>query len=130
MTMNSQIGEYDVYSIILDLGSDVNTPTKHTWEMMGNPQLVWSCVQLCLANQAEVSLIGRVPHLPVEVEGLKTYEYFDVIEIIDNTRPYLTLLGIGWAMKNMEVINFKKRTTKFEPCDMRVISPLDPLEGQ
>ena len=42
MHMNIHIGDYEVDSIILDLGSDVNILTKQTWEKMGKPQLVWS----------------------------------------------------------------------------------------
>ena len=37
MRMNVQIGDYDVYSVILDLGSDVNILTKKTWDKMGKP---------------------------------------------------------------------------------------------
>ena len=77
--MNVHIGEYDVDSVILDPGSNVIILTKKTWERMGKPQLVWSPVQLRLENQARVSPIGRVPHLLVEIEGMKTYTYFDVI---------------------------------------------------
>ena len=31
MRMNIQIGDYEVDSVILDLGSDVNILTKQTW---------------------------------------------------------------------------------------------------
>ena len=31
MRINIQIGDYEVDSIILDLGYDVNILTKHTW---------------------------------------------------------------------------------------------------
>ena len=114
----------------MDVGSDVNILTKKAYEMMGNPQLVWSPVQLRLENQAKVSPIGRVPHLPIEMEGLKTYAQFEVIEIADNTNPYPTFLGVGWEMENLAVINFKKMTMMFENHDTRVISPLDTLEGK
>ena len=40
------------------------------------------------------------------------------------------LLGIGWVNENLVVINFKKRIMTFENRDMRIITPLDPLEGQ
>jgi len=39
---NAQIGEYDMDNVILDLGSNINVLPKHTWEMMGEPNLVWS----------------------------------------------------------------------------------------
>jgi hypothetical protein len=55
---NAQIGEYDVDNVILDLGSDVNVLPKKTWEMMGEPELVWSPVQLRLVNQHKIVPIG------------------------------------------------------------------------
>ena len=39
LRMNSRIGDYDMDYIILDLGSDVNILTHHTWESMGKPRL-------------------------------------------------------------------------------------------
>ena len=50
MRMNVQIGDYEVDSVILDLGSDVNIITKQTWKLMGKRTLGWSPVQLQLAN--------------------------------------------------------------------------------
>ena len=96
MRMNVHIGDYDVDSVILDLGSDVNILTKKTWEMMGKLHLVWTLIQLWLENQARVSPIGRVTCIPIEVEGLKTYVYFDVINIVDKVSWFHDLLGIGW----------------------------------
>ena len=69
LCMNSQIGDYHMDFIILDLGSDVNILTKQTWEIMGNPKLVWSPIQLRLANHLKVLAIGRLPQVLVKVEG-------------------------------------------------------------
>ena len=74
--------------------------------------------------------IGRVPHLAGEVEGMKTYVDFDVIEVVDGEISYPTLLGIGWANDNLAVINFKKRILNFENRDIRFIAPMDPNEGR
>jgi hypothetical protein len=49
--LSAQIEEYNVENVILDLGYDVNVLSKHTWEMMGKPKLIWHLVQLRLANQ-------------------------------------------------------------------------------
>ena len=46
MRMNIQIGDYEVDSIIMDLGSDVNILTKQTWQLMVKPTLGWPSVQL------------------------------------------------------------------------------------
>ena len=46
LRMTTQIGDYDMDYIILDLGSDVNILTRQTWESMGKPRLDWSPIQL------------------------------------------------------------------------------------
>ena len=55
---------------------------------------------------------------------------FEVINIVDDTNPYPTVLGIDWVMGNQTIINFKRRILSFEDDEMRVFAPLDPLEGQ
>ena len=42
MRLHAQIGDYDMTDIILDLGSEVNVLTRHTWEQMERPMLEWS----------------------------------------------------------------------------------------
>ena len=44
MCMNIHIGDYEVDSIILDLGLDVNILTRQTWKMIEVPMLSWSRV--------------------------------------------------------------------------------------
>ena len=39
-------------------------------------------------------------------------------------------LGIGWAIKNLAMVNFKNRVMTFENHKIRVITPLDPSEGR
>ena len=116
--------------IILDIGSDVNILTRQTWESMGTPFLDWSLVQLWLANQANVLPIGKLSQVPVDIEGLRTFAYFEVNNIVENTNPYPALLGIDWARDNQTIINFKKRILSFKDNERRVVSPIDPLEGQ
>ena len=53
-----------------------------------------------------------------------------MINIVDNTNPYPTLLGIDWAIDNQTIINFKKRILSFEDDEMMVVAPINPLEGQ
>ena len=69
-------------------------------------------------------------NLVVDIEGMKTYADFDVIEVVDGGGSYPSLLGIGWANDIIEVINFKKRMMTFENQDIRVIAPMDPSEGR
>ena len=55
---------------------------------------------------------------------------FEFINIVDDMNPYPTLVGIDWAIDNQTIINFKKMILSFEDNEMRVVSPIDPLEGQ
>ena len=96
---------------------------------MGKPRLDWSPIQLRLSNQAKVLPIGWSSNVPVNVEGLCTFADFKVIKIVDYMNPYHALLGIDWAIDNQTIINFKKRILSFEDEEMRVVSPIDPLEG-
>ena len=86
--------------MILDLISNVNILVRQTWEIIGNPPLEWSPIQLRLANQKKVLPIGRLIHVQVDIEVLCTFMEFEVINIIDDTNPYPVLLGIDWAMGN------------------------------
>ena len=115
--------------IILDLGSNVNILTRQTWEIMGKPRLDWSPIQLRLSNQAKVLPIGRLSNVPVDVEGVHTFVDFEFINIVDDTNPYPALLGIDWAIDNHTIINFKKMILSFEDNEIRVVSPIDLLEG-
>ena len=94
LRMATQIEEYDMDYIILDLGLDVNILTRQTWDIMNKSWLDWSPIQLRLANQSKVLPIGRPTQVPVEFEGLRTYSDFEVIEIFGDTNPYSSLLGI------------------------------------
>ena len=50
MQLTAQIGDYEMEKVILDLGSDGNVLPKKTWQCMGEPNLEWSNIQLCIAN--------------------------------------------------------------------------------
>ena len=123
---NAHIGEYDVDNFILDLGLDVNVLPKQTWEMMGEPELIWSHVQLSLANWHKIVLIERLIGVPINIDRLRNMKIFEVIEIIDDSQPYPSLMGLEWAVDNWEIINLKIREMIFEVRDLKVISPLDP----
>ena len=92
--MTSQIGYYGIHYIILYLGPDVNILNRKTWESMGNYILIWSPIQLILANQSKFTPISRLTQVSIKVERPKTYSDFEVIDIVDDTNPYLALLGI------------------------------------
>ena len=49
---------------------------------------------------------------------------------MDDTDPYPALMGLDWAIEMGGVINLKTRSMIFENVEIRVIVPLDPVEGQ
>jgi hypothetical protein len=115
--------------IILDFGFEVNVLPKKTWGAMGEPQLGYSPIQLKFSNQRRVVSIGRLKGIPVNLDGVHTMDYFEVIDIVDNTSPYPTLLGLDWAFDNHAIINLNTRKMIFEYGEYRFIAPLDPSEG-
>ena len=116
--------------IILYLGLDVNILTRKTWEGMNKMRLDWSHIQPRLANELKVIPIGRLTQVLVEVEVLRTSIEFEVIDIVDDTNPYPTLIGIDWEIDNQTIINFKKRILSFKDSEIRVVAPIYPLEGE
>jgi hypothetical protein len=39
--LNDHIEYYDIYYVVLDLGSEVNVMRKQTWALMGKPKLIF-----------------------------------------------------------------------------------------
>jgi hypothetical protein len=65
--------------VILDLGSQVNVLPKNTWQCMGESILGYSPVQLKLENQHKFLPIGRLKGVTVDLDGVRTKAYFEVI---------------------------------------------------
>jgi hypothetical protein len=65
----------------------------------------------------------------MDIDGVRTFAYFEVIEIVDDSCPYPALLGIDWAFNNSIVVDLKKINMTFEGDGLRVIAPLDLDEG-
>ena len=97
--------------IILDLGSDVHNLMPQTWESMRKLHLDWSIIQLRLANLEKVLPIGRLRQVPVDIEEMRSFADFEVINIVDDTNSYPALLRIVWEIKNQMIINFKKKSS-------------------
>jgi hypothetical protein len=66
----------------------------------------------------------------MDIDGVRTFAYFEVIEIVDDSFPYPALLGIDWAFNNSTVVDLNKRHMNFERYGLKFIAPLDPDEGQ
>jgi hypothetical protein len=86
--LNTNIGDFSMGDIILDLGSEVNVLPKKAWKCMGDPTSGYSPIQLKLENQHRVLPIGRIKGLTVDLDGVRTKVDFEVIEIVDDTTPY------------------------------------------
>ena len=66
----------------------------------------------------------------MDINEVKTFVDFKVIEIVDESCTYPAMLGIDWDFNNSTVVDLKKRRMKFEGDGLRVIAPLDPDQGR
>jgi len=76
------------------MGSDANVLPKQTWENMGRPVLQWSPIQLHMENQQKLIPLGYLYGVTLDIKGVSALANFEVIEIVDDSDPYPTLLGI------------------------------------
>ena len=83
-----------------------------------------------MANQNNIIPMGRLYGVTVDIEDTSTLADFEVIEIVDNIKPYPIVLGTDWAFDMDAMINLKKQNMNFEREALRVIVPLDPAEGE
>lgn len=96
---------------------------------MGKPKLEWSPIQLHMENQQKIIHMWCLHGLTVDIEGARAVANFKVIEIVDDSNPYLVLLGIDWAFDMNAIINLNKWSMVFEKNEIWVIVPLDANEG-
>jgi hypothetical protein len=97
---------------------------------MGKPKLIYSPIRLRMANKQAIRPFGILEHVPMDIDEVRTFAYFEVIKIVDDSCPYPTLLGIDWAFNNSTVVDLKKIRMTFERDGLRFIAILDPYEGQ
>lgn len=97
---------------------------------MGKPKLVWSLIQLRVVNQYKIYPIERMEKVEVNLDGVKSTIDFEVIETIDETYPYLALLGINRAFDNNAILNLKNRKMSLDLDTMILVTPLDPCKGE
>jgi hypothetical protein len=117
-------------NVILELRSYINVLPRHTWEMMGKPKLLWSTIQLSLANQHNIILFMILVGVPMNIDGVHSVADFEVNEIMDNSKTYLVLLGLDWSFDNQVMINLKKREMILEGGGLKVTPPLDPIKAR
>jgi hypothetical protein len=66
----------------------------------GKPKLIWSLVQLRLDYQHKIVSIDRLTGVPMNIDGVRSVVDFEVIKIMDDSHPYLALMGLEWAFEN------------------------------
>lgn len=82
-----------------------------------------------MANQQNIIPTGHLHGLTIDIEGERAIVDFQVIEIVDDSNPYLVLLGIDQVFDTNVVINLTKHILTFEKKELRFIAPLDPPQG-
>jgi hypothetical protein len=117
--LNANIGDFNMGDVILDLGFEVNVLPKKKWKCMGEHTLGYSPIQMKLENQHKDLPIGRLKGVTVDLDGVRTKGDFEVIKIVDDTTPYLALLGLDWEFENQAIINLKTRKMKFIKKDTK-----------
>jgi hypothetical protein len=66
----------------------------------------------------------------VNIDGVHSTIDFEVIEIMEYSQPYPTLMGIQWDFYNEVRINLKRREMIFEVGYLKFTTPLDPTKGK
>ena len=61
----------------------------------------------------------------MDIDGVRTFSDFGVIEIVDDSFPYPALLGIDWAFNNSTLVDLKKRHMKVQMKVHDTQSPSD-----
>jgi hypothetical protein len=56
--------------------------TKHTWALMGKNRLIYSPIRLRMANQWALIPFGRLEHVIVDIDGVRKFSCFEVIEML------------------------------------------------
>jgi hypothetical protein len=98
--------------------------------MMVKPKLVWSLVQLRLANQHKIVPFGQLTRVSMNISGVHSVANFEFIEIMDDSQTYPSLMGLEGEFENQTIINLKRREMVFEVINLKVTAPLDPAEGK
>jgi hypothetical protein len=74
--------------------------------------------------------IGILKNTIVDLDGVRTTIDFEVMNMVDESISFPTLLGIDWAFDNHAIINLKTTKMIFEAGNFRVVAPLDPSDSE
>jgi hypothetical protein len=51
-------------------------------------------------SQHKIVSIDHFTEVPVNIDGVRSVEYFEVIKIMDDSQPYLGMMGMEWDFDN------------------------------
>jgi len=120
MWLTASTNDFEMDLVILYLGFDANILSNKTCEHMGKPKLQWSPIQLCMENQQKIIPMGCLHGVTLDIEGARAVVELEVIEIVDDSNPYPTLLEINWDFDMNAIINLKKQITILESVMLNV----------
>jgi hypothetical protein len=66
--------------------------------------------------------IGKLKGMTIDLDGVRTVVDLKVIEIVYDTTPYATLLGLDWEFYNQDVINLKTQKMTLKSGKYRVVA--------
>ena len=72
--------------------------------------------------------IGRFKNTTMYLDGVCTTTDFEVMDMVDESIPFPSLLGIDWAFDNHAIINLKTRKMIFQARNFTIVAPLDPSD--
>jgi hypothetical protein len=58
-------------------------------------------------------------HVTMDIDEVRMFVDFEVIDIVDDSCPYPALLRIDWDFNNSSVVDLKKRRMTFEGDGLR-----------
>jgi hypothetical protein len=97
--IEARIGDFDI-DCVLDEETQVNIMLERTWGAIGRPAMIPSLGGISLFRGKLVNLCGRLPRLPMTVNGTSTKEDFDIIKCIEDNAPFTMLLGKPWIERD------------------------------
>lgn len=72
--------------------------------------------------------MGHLHGVTIDI-GVRVVADFEVIEIINDSNPYWTLLEIDWKFDINLIIKLNKGRMLFGKNELQVIVSMDPVEG-
>jgi hypothetical protein len=73
---------------------------ESTWEILGNPTMIPSLGGIGLFKGNMITLCGRLTPIPMSAHGTSTEEEFEVIKFVENSTPFVLLLGRTWIERD------------------------------